>query len=65
MVITTPTGPKSRASLPIIYSVCAYTDLVDAPVLKNKVWDSVDSAVGEVKSGDVLLSGGTVCRRAT
>jgi len=60
MVITTLTGAKSRASLPIIHSVRAYTDLVDAPVPKKKVWDSVDSAVREVKSGDVLLSGGTV-----
>ena len=26
---------------------------------KKKVWDSVDEAVADVKSGDVLLSGGT------
>ena len=25
---------------------------------KRKVWDSVDEAVGDVKSGDVLLCGG-------
>ena len=60
MVLTTLTGPESHASLPIIHSVRAYTDLAGAPVLEKKVWDSVDSAVGAVKSGDVLLSGGTV-----
>lgn len=31
----------------------------------KKVWDSVDSAVEAVKSGDMLLSGGTVFRWAT
>ncbi len=54
------TRPKSRASLPIIHFVRTYTVLADAPVPK-KIWDSVDSAVEVVKSGDVLLSGGTVC----
>ena len=58
------TSPKSRASLPIVHFVRAYTVLADAPVPKKKVWDSVDSAVEAVKSGDVLLSGGTVWRRA-
>lgn len=28
----------------------------------KKVWDSVDAAVGAVKSGDVLLSGGMPSR---
>lgn len=61
MLLTTLlTGPKSRASLPIIHFVRAYTVPVDASVPKKKVWDSVDSAVEVVKSGDVLLSGGTV-----
>ena len=63
MLLTTfLTGPKSRARLPIIHFVRAYTVLADAPVPKKKVWDSADSAVDVVKSGDVLLSGGTVCR---
>jgi hypothetical protein len=63
MLLTTfLTGPtKSRATLPIIHFVRAYTVQADAPVPKKKVWDSVDSAVEVVKSGDVLLSGGTVC----
>jgi hypothetical protein len=61
MLLTTfLTCPKSRASLPIIHFVRAYTVLADAPVPKKKVWDSVDSAVEVVKSGDVLLSGGAV-----
>lgn len=31
----------------------------DAPVPRvNKVWDSVDEAVQDVKSGDTVLSGG-------
>ena len=65
MLLTTfLAGPKSRASLPIIHFVRTYTVLADAPVPKKKVWDSVDSAVEVVKSGDVLLSGGTVCRWA-
>ena len=62
MVLTTLTGLNSRGSLPITR---AHTDLADAPVPKEKVWDSADSAVDVVKSGDVLLSGGTVCRWAT
>lgn len=35
----------------------------DAVPSKKKVWDSVDEAIADVKSGDVLLSGGewTVC----
>lgn len=36
-----------------------YTTPTDIPVPnKTKVWDSVDEAVKDVKSGDVLLSGG-------
>jgi 3-oxoacid CoA-transferase len=50
-----------RASLPIIHYVRAYTVPTD-PIVPKKVWDSVDSAVKVVKSGDVLLSGGAVCR---
>jgi hypothetical protein len=53
---------NSRASLPIIHFVRAYTVPADPLVPKKKVWDSVDSAVEVVKSGDVLLSGGAVCR---
>lgn len=36
-----------------------YSTPTDLPVPnKTKVWDSVDEAVKDVKSGDVLLSGG-------
>jgi 3-oxoacid CoA-transferase len=54
--------PNPRASLPIIHFVRAYSVPADPPVPKKKVWDSIDSAVKEVKSGDVLLSGGAVRR---
>ena len=62
MLLTVFTRRNTRASLPIIHIVRAYSVPADPPVPKKKVWDSVDSAVKVVKSGDVLLSGGTVCR---
>jgi hypothetical protein len=62
MLFTSLSRPNPRASLPIIRIVRAYTVPADSLVPKKKVWDSVDSAVEVVKSGDVLLSGGTVCR---
>lgn len=37
------------------YSTAAAEDAVPS---KKKVWDSVDEAIADVKSGDVLLSGG-------
>ncbi|GJE95159.1 3-oxoacid CoA-transferase [Phanerochaete sordida] len=48
--------PTSQLSL----SLRAYAAVAsDAPVpKKRKVWDSVDDAIKDVKSGDVLLSGG-------
>lgn len=40
-------------------SLRAYSVAADAPVpRKRKVWDSVDEAIKDVKTGDVLLSGG-------
>ena len=45
----------AAVQLPRFYSVVA-----DAPApTKRKVWDSVEEAIADVKSGDVLLSGGT------
>ena len=38
-----------------------YSVVVDAP-RKTKVWDSVDEAVKDVKSGDIILSGGAFSR---
>ena len=35
-----------------------YSVARDAP-RKTKVWDSVDEAVKDVKTGDIILSGGT------
>ncbi|EMD38352.1 hypothetical protein CERSUDRAFT_113512 [Gelatoporia subvermispora B] len=43
----------------IIFRARQYSTSVDLPVPnKTKVWDSADEAVKDVKSGDVLLSGG-------
>ena len=37
-----------------------YSVVVDAArPKKTKVWDSVDEAVKDVKTGDMILSGGT------
>ncbi|KAF8274937.1 hypothetical protein EI94DRAFT_1838035 [Lactarius quietus] len=48
-----------RARLSVFYLVRAYTVPANPQVpRKKKVWNSVDEAVGVVKSGDVLLSGG-------
>ena len=58
MLLTVLSRHNSRASLPIIHFVRAYSVPADPPVPKKKVWDSVDLAVKAVKSGDVLLSGG-------
>ncbi|KAI0273715.1 3-oxoacid CoA-transferase [Gloeopeniophorella convolvens] len=52
-------SPKSRARIPVVFLVRAYSVAADAPVpKKKKVWDSAHEAVKAVKSGDVLLSGG-------
>lgn len=41
------------------YSVRWLAVVANAPApAKTKVWDSVDEAVKDVKSGDILLSGG-------
>lgn len=56
-----------RASLPVVHfvRVRAYTVPADPHIpKKTKVWDSVDEAVGTVKSGDVLLSGGKLLSTA-
>jgi hypothetical protein len=50
-----------RAGLPVFYVVRAYTVPANSQVpRKKKVWNSLDEAVSVVKSGDVLLSGGTL-----
>jgi len=41
-----------------VHFVRAYSVPAGQQVPKKKVWDSVHAAVGVVKSGDVLLSGG-------
>jgi hypothetical protein len=51
--------PNSRASFLIIHFVRDYSVPAGHQVPNKKVWDSVDAAVGAVKSGNVLLSGGT------
>jgi hypothetical protein len=50
--------PNSRASFLVVHLVRTYSVPAGQQVPK-KAWDSVDAAVGVVKSGDVLLSGGT------
>lgn len=50
-----------RAGLSVFYVVRAYTVSANPQVpRKKKVWNSLDEAVSVVKSGDVLLSGGTL-----
>lgn len=50
-----------RAGLPVFYVVRAYTVPANPQVpRKKKVWNSLDEAVSVVKSGDVILSGGTL-----
>jgi len=49
--------PNSRASFLVVHLARTYSVPAGQQVPK-KVWDSVDAAVGVVKSGDVLLSGG-------
>jgi hypothetical protein len=52
-----------RAGLPVFYVVRAYTVPANSQVpRRKKVWNSLDEAVSTVKSGDVLLSGGTLLR---
>ena len=59
-----PTGPhthghKAPWGRGALYSTVAAEDAVPT---KKKVWDSVDEAIADVKSGDILLSGGTCAR---
>jgi 3-oxoacid CoA-transferase len=60
--LTLPTTSKAPAvSLRVCSSTKArcYSVAADAPVPKStKVWESVDEAVKDVKSGDTLLCGG-------
>lgn len=52
---------RLRRTLPLPFTVARvrFYAVVDAPPpAKTKVWDSVDDAVKDVKSGDILLSGG-------
>ena len=63
-------GGSARRVLPILCGAATrseqsnsrrcYSVVADAPVpTKRKVYDSVEEAIKDVKSGDVLLSGGT------
>jgi hypothetical protein len=45
--------PNSRASFLVIHFVRNYSVPAGHQVPNKKVWDSVDAAVGAVKSGDV------------
>ena len=46
-----------------IHATRYYSVVVDAPVpRKSKVWDNIDDAIKDVKSGDILLSGGALKR---
>ena len=54
--------PRARTSSRIVLAarIRYYSVVVDAPrPRKTKVWDSVDEAIKDVKSGDIILSGGT------
>ena len=50
-----PYGARLR-----LHGVRHYGIVTDIPISsgKTKVWKDIDSAVGDVKSGDILLSGG-------
>ena len=49
-----------RCALAFAPRVRHYGTPVDLPIpKKSKVWDSVDEAVKDVKTGDMILSGGT------
>lgn len=53
-LLRAPTGARLR-----IHAVRSYAVVADAALPKRtKVWDSIDEAVKDVKSGDILLSGG-------
>jgi hypothetical protein len=51
---------SSRPALRLTVSVTRKYSAVlpSEPPKKSKVWDSVDEAVGDINSGDVLLCGG-------
>jgi hypothetical protein len=51
--------PNSRASFLLVVHLARTYSVPAGQQAPKKVWDSVDAAVGVVKSGDVLLSGGT------
>ena len=53
---------RPNSSFLAVHFVRAYAVPATQQVPKKKVWDSVDAAVGAVKSGDVLLSGGMPSR---
>ncbi|KAI0748319.1 3-oxoacid CoA-transferase [Daedaleopsis nitida] len=49
----------SSSRITIAARIRYYSVVVNAPIpRKTKVWDSVDEAVKDVKSGDIILSGG-------
>lgn len=55
-------APRLRQRLPTpaaVHRVRYYAVVASAATpQKSKVWDSVDEAIKDVKSGDILLSGG-------
>ena len=60
------TGPflRVRIAIPSIAARRYLSVVQDAPIpKKSKVWKSVDDAVKDVKSGDIILSGGQYTAR--
>ena len=56
--------PRAHSSSRLLIAArMRYYSVVNAPRPgKTKVWDSVDAAVKDVKSGDIILSGGAFFR---
>ncbi|THG99222.1 hypothetical protein EW026_g3092 [Hermanssonia centrifuga] len=54
-----PDAEKRTSPAPVVVAWRLYSTATDDVVPnKRKVWDSVDEAIKDIKSGDVLLSGG-------
>lgn len=52
---------RTSSRIAIAARIRYYSVVVNAPIpKKTKVWDSADEAVKDVKSGDIILSGGTL-----
>lgn len=57
--VASPTIALGNSTL-LRLKIRCYSTPTDLPVPnKSKVWDSVEEAIKDVKSGDTLLSGGT------